>query len=147
MSSRSVSDLQPDVRRDCVLLMNKAAAEGMSVTLIDTLRSPAEQQVKIATGVSWTQNSLHEPQPPDGLARAFDLAPTELIVIKGWAPESPLWKQLGAWGKALGLEWGGDWPYNPPHSKPDPSHFQLRHPATTTLADADTVPVVPEQQV
>jgi hypothetical protein len=107
-------------------LINKAAENGLHTTLVDTLRSPAEQRVKIATGVSWTNNSLHEPQDPDALARAFDLAPTVLLSVKNWAPTSPLWQQLGTWGKELGLEWGGDWVEHR-----DPSHFQLRHPVST----------------
>lgn len=129
MSSKSPDDLQPDVRILCIRLINKAFAGRMPTTLIDTLRSPAEQQIKIATGVSWTQNSLHEPQPPDNLARAFDIAPTVVLTIKNWGPGRLEWQQLGAWGKELGLEWGGDWDQHP-----DPSHFQLRHPATTIKA-------------
>lgn len=132
MSSKSLDDLQPDVRALADTLLTLAYANDMHVTIIDTLRTPAEQQVKLAQGVSWTHNSLHEPQPPDGLARAIDIAPSELLTIKGWAPESSLWKQLGAWGKQVGFEWGGDWPHKVVNgrvvSSPDPSHFQLRHP-------------------
>jgi hypothetical protein len=139
MSSRSLDDLQPDVRGFCILLMAKANAEGMPVTLIDTLRTPAEQQADIAKGVSWTENSLHLPQPPDGLARAFDLAPSVVLTIKNWGPDRPEWQQLGEWGEALGLQWGGRFP-----GHPDPSHFQLR---LSAVRQAQVPVPSPKQQV
>jgi hypothetical protein len=139
MSSKSLDDLQPDVRLLCISLMQKAALGDMHTTLIDTLRTEPEQVADVAKGVSWTMDSLHLPQPPDGRARAFDLAPTIVLTIKNWGPDRPEWQQLGAWGEELGLEWGGRFPH------PDPSHFQLRHPSAAVRQAQ--VPAVTEQQV
>ena len=105
-------------------LIQRAAVAGIEPIVIDTGRTPAEQQVKIEQGVSWTLNSKHEPQPPEGKSEAIDIAPKSLLATKLWSPDSPLWMQLGAIGKEIGLEWGGDWPPN----ERDPSHFQYIKP-------------------
>lgn len=100
----------------------------ISVFTVDTGRSLNEQAQKLKDGVSWTPNSKHLPQPPEGKAEAFDVCPVDYLHIKGWNPSGPLWAKIGEIGEALGLEWGGRWPYNPPHSKPDPGHLQYIHP-------------------
>ena len=43
------------------------------------------------------------------------------IFLNGaYQPESPLYSKVGAIGKRMGLEWGGDW-----SSFPDEPHFQV----------------------
>ncbi len=108
-------------------------AAGLDTVTIDIARTPAQQAVKISTGVSWTQNSKHEPQPPEGKSEAFDEAPREYLTMKAWNPTGPLWAQMGAIGKALGLVWGGGWPHHP-----DPSHFEYKHPTMVTDIDLAT---------
>ena len=117
-------------------LIENADAAGLDVIVVTTGRTAFEQEQKIAEGVSWTSHSKHEPQPPEGKSEAIDLAPRALTLQKGWAPGDPLWQQLGAIGKKLGLAWGGDWKHvNGGFG--DPSHFQYVHPvASTTMEEA-----------
>lgn len=105
-------------------LLDQARFAGLDPVLIDTGRTPAEQTQKLKLGVSWTNYSKHEPQPPEGKSEAADIAPRSLLATKGWSPDSPLWPKLGAIGKGLGLAWGGDWT----HCPKDPSHFEYVRP-------------------
>jgi hypothetical protein len=105
-------------------LVENCAKAGVPVRIVDISRTPSQQQVKIATGVSWTQNSKHLPQPPEGKSEAIDIVP---LVILGehkpdWDPGSLAWQKIGKIGQDLGLEWGGAW-----LEHKDPSHFQYIH--------------------
>lgn len=99
--------------------LGRCEAEGIPLTVIDTDRTEDEQSLKLAQGVSWTHNSKHLPQPPEGKAEAIDVCPTVYLTMKGWNPSGPLWSQVGAIGEACGMAWGGHWA-----SHPDPGHFQ-----------------------
>lgn len=103
-------------------------AAGLDIITIDISRTEAQQQVDIANGVSWTRNSKHLPQPPEGKSEAFDVAPRALITTKLWSPASPLWGQMGTIGVALGLVWGGDWTHHP-----DKCHFEYKRPLAESL--------------
>lgn len=96
-------------------------AAGILLTIIDTDRTPSEQEQKLAQGVSWTQNSKHLPQPPEGKSEAIDVCPTAYLTVKNWNPTGPLWSQIGAIGESCGMFWGGQW-----SSHPDPGHFQWK---------------------
>src|ERR1700687_1798490 len=113
-------------------LLEDCASEGIPVVVVDTGRTPAEQQQKLAQGVSWTQRSKHEPQPPEGKSEAIDLCPTEYLPMQGWDPGGPLWAQLGAIGESLGLLWGGRWTHLN-NGNGDPGHFQYVHRAPVSL--------------
>lgn len=92
----------------------------IDLVLIETLRDMARQVHYINIGVSWTMNSMHLPQPPNGKALAFDVAPEIYLDMKGWNPSGEHWDTVGAMGKALGLDWGGDYV-----KTPDRPHFFL----------------------
>jgi len=124
---RNISELASYVQPLCAQFLANAQAAGIDCVLIDTGRTPGEQQQKLAQGVSWTQNSKHEPQPPEMKSEAFDVAPEEYLTMKLWNPGGPLWAKLGAIGKALGLFWGGDWQIHR-----DVGHFQYIHPEEPT---------------
>jgi D-alanyl-D-alanine carboxypeptidase-like protein len=89
--------------------------------VVDTGRTSAEQERKIADGVSWTTRSKHEPQPPEDKSEAIDLCPKSYMKMKGWNPSGVLWAKFGEVGENLGLRWGGRFP------KPDPGHFEYVH--------------------
>ena len=116
-------------------LLDKCDAAGVSCRIVDIGRSSAEQQVKISTGVSWTQNSKHLPQPPEQLSEAVDIVP--LVVLNehkpDWDPGNEAWQVIGRVGKELGLRWGGDW-----QKHPDPSHFEYVHPQIVTDPEIQT---------
>lgn len=118
-ASRRTQDLCPCLRDRYFRFAIRALEEGIGCTLLETLRDMERQAHYIATGVSWTENSRHLPQPPKGLALAFDVAPTEYLSMKGWNPTGNEWAVLAAIGKTLGLVWGGDWKVR------DRPHFQL----------------------
>lgn len=114
-----VSELASYVQPLYIKFKAECAGAGLDIVTIDIARTPAQQEQKLAEHVSWTQNSKHLPQPPQGKSEAFDCAPRQYLAIKGWNPSGELWKKMGEIGKSLGLIWGGDW-----MSHPDPSHFQ-----------------------
>jgi peptidoglycan L-alanyl-D-glutamate endopeptidase CwlK len=116
-----IAELTSDMQPLCLTFLMNCQAAGIPMTLIDTLRTPAQQQINVANGVSWTLNSKHLPQPPEGKSDAWDAAPTELIGTKLWSPASPLWGRVGIIGTQLGLAWGGDWTHHP-----DPSHWERK---------------------
>lgn len=124
---KSLDELASYFRPAAAALIDKANAAELDVVIEDTGRTLGEQAQKILTGVSWTNNSKHLPQPPEGLSEAIDLAPRAVMSLKNWAPNSPLWDQLGALGEGLGLRWGGRWP----GTRRDPGHFEFIHVTTT----------------
>ena len=128
--SRSIDDLDPDVREMALELARRAAAEGILLVFTHTKRTAAEQQALYDQGRS-------RPGPivtaaPAGYSwhefgRAFDVA------IKRWSGDQTPndWSdgpgaRVGELGEAVGLEWGGRW------KRPDYPHFQ--HIGSRTLA-------------
>jgi peptidoglycan L-alanyl-D-glutamate endopeptidase CwlK len=120
-------------------LIDQANAAGLDVIIEDTGRTPVEQQVKLAQGVSWTTRSKHLPQPPEMKSEAIDLVPRAVLTLKYWgwngtpANSHGDWLQLGELGESLGLEWGGRWTRCPS----DPGHFQYKH-VETSIEDIIT---------
>ena len=130
---KDISELASYVAPLCVEFLARTQAAGLPCTIEDTGRTEEEQHADIAAGRSWTQNSKHLPQPPEGKSEAFDAVPKALAILKFWGwhgtleTSDPRWLQMGEIGEGLGLLWGGRWPVNPPHSRPDPGHFQFIH--------------------
>jgi len=118
----NINELASYLQPVCLQFLLNAESAGISCLLVDTGRTPSEQQQKLSQGVSWTQNSRHLPQPPEMKSEAFDVVPKEYLAIKGWNPYGDYWDKLGEIGKALGLQWGGDW-----LTHRDPGHFQWKH--------------------
>jgi hypothetical protein len=116
--SRSLDDLTPEMRPIAMELLARCIEKRIQVIIIDTLRTPEEQEQNVRNGVSWTRNSKHLPQEPSGKSDAIDIAPVKVLHLKNWAPNHPDWRAIGNIGEDLGLAWGGRW------SIPDCSHFQ-----------------------
>ena len=131
MASKSLDDLDSRFRPLVDQLLSNLSDAGVKVVVIDTLRTPVEQAQNIANGVSWTQNSKHLPQPPDGKSLAIDLCPTEYLTMKNWNPTGPLWWQIAQAGVALGMRSGMDWhdiglpPVGETRSSFDPGHLEI----------------------
>jgi len=118
----------------CEQLLQNCAKAGIPCRIIDIIRTPVQQEQKLLDGVSWTQHSKHEPQPPENLSEAIDIVPLAILSEHkpSWDPDSLLWVQIGQIGKDLGLRWGGDFPpytdaEGKVHSRRDPSHFEYIH--------------------
>lgn len=106
--SKCLDDLSCVARSKIDQVLARLKQAGISITIIDVLRTPKEQEENIRRGVSWTKHSKHLPDK-NGKSNAIDIAPTELLKEKNWAPASPLWQIIGQEAKAAGLKWGGDW--------------------------------------
>jgi hypothetical protein len=108
-------------------LLEQATNAGLDPVVEDTGRTEAEQEQKIAQGVSWTSRSKHLPQPPEGKSEAIDIVPRACIKLKYWGwngtveNSHPHWGKLIEIGESLGLTCGVHFPH------PDPGHFQYKH--------------------
>lgn len=121
--SRRLDDLQQPFRTKAMELIARCVEAGIAVTIVDTLRTPEEQAENLRKGVSWTRNSRHLPQPPDGRSRAIDICPYFQYQLHGpdklaWDASDGVWQIIGDIGEELGLVWGGRW------SVKDYGHFQ-----------------------
>jgi peptidoglycan L-alanyl-D-glutamate endopeptidase CwlK len=119
-SEGNIQMLLPSAQRKAREFMKAVTDAGIIVKIISATRTFAEQDELFSRGRT-------KPGPKVTNARSgqsnhnFGVA-WDIGVFKNGAyqPESPLYKKVGAIGKSLGLEWGGDW-----KSFPDEPHFQV----------------------
>lgn len=109
--SRYLNDLDPRLRPIAYEHLARCVESRIPVIIVDTLRTIEEQRANVDRGVSWTMDSLHLPQPPFGLALAYDICPYLIWDANGpdklnWDPTHPHWQNIGAIGSSLGLKWG-----------------------------------------
>ena len=118
-NTAKINELQESVRPLAQNLLRLAADQGIQLKIVSAYRSPAQQQALLDSGKGVTNAgallSYHNHR------LAFDVAPVEYLSLPDWNPAGPLWSKVGAIGKSVGLEWGGDWPAK----KRDLPHFQL----------------------
>lgn len=118
MASRSLDDLEDDVKALALAFKAECQRRGFAVLIYCTLRSNAEQDALYAQGRSSKGShivtnakagqSLHNPQPKTGKARAFDAVPIRADGKLEWDNAKAL-DLMGACGIAVGLEWAGKW--------------------------------------
>lgn len=134
MPSRLMRDLDGRFRPIAQQLIDGVESAGINLTIVCTLRTVEEQRRNVAHGVSWTMNSKHLPQPPEGKSWAIDLVPTDLISTKNWSPKHPDWWVLAKAAVNLGLRSGMDWhdvglpPVGSTRPSWDPGHVEWRGP-------------------
>lgn len=116
MASRALDDLEQDVKAMALAFLSECQRRGLSVLIYCTLRNNQEQNDLYAIGRSKAGRkvtnakagqSLHNPQPHTGKARAFDAVP----VLNGgldWGNIAAI-EIMGQCGEAVGLEWAGRW--------------------------------------
>ncbi len=126
-SEGNIATLHPRVRPYARGLIEKAAKVGVIIKVTSGMRTYAEQDELYAQGRTKSGNIVTNARggySNHNFGLAFDVT-----VFKGSDdPEkakTPVWESgayqtLGALGKDIGLEWGGDW------KKPDEPHYQLR---------------------
>lgn len=116
-NTAKINELQESVRPLAQNLLRLAADQGIQLKIVSAYRSPDQQQALKDSGKGVTNAgallSYHNHR------LAFDVAPIEYLSLPDWNPTGPLWAKIGAIGKSVGLEWGGDW------QKKDLPHFQL----------------------
>lgn len=109
--SRALNDLDSRLQPLAFEHIARCIEARIPVMIIDTLRTLEEQKVNIANRVSWTLESKHLPQPPEGKSLAYDLCPYSIYQADGpdklnWDERHPDWQTIGEIGVLLGLKWG-----------------------------------------
>ena len=123
LSQRSLSRLagvHPDLVEVVKLAIQRTPVD---FTVVEGVRTVAQQREYVAKGASQTMNSYHLPQA-DGLGHAVDLAPLVggAIPWNNWQAFADLAGVVKACATELGVpvEWGGDW-----KTFKDGPHFQI----------------------
>ena len=118
-SEGNIQMLMPTAQRKARDFMNAVAAAGITVKIISATRTYAEQDELFSRGR--TKPGLKVTNARGGQSNHnFGVAWDIGIFTDGqYHPESPLYKEVGDIGRALSLEWGGDW-----HKFQDEPHFQ-----------------------
>lgn len=123
--SRDITLCHPQLQEKANKLVVECKKQGLIVKLGECFRSVAEQDALYVQGrttqgsiVTYAKGSSYSSMHQWGVA--FDVIRND---GKGSYNDSDGWfTKVGKIGKALGLEWGGDW--TSPVDKP---HFQLKH--------------------
>ena len=120
-SEQNIATLLPPVQPLARELIAAAAAAGITIKIISGTRTYGEQDALYEQGR--TRSGPIVTNARGGYSNhnfgiAFDIG-----VFEGgrYLDEAPAYKTVGALGKQLGLEWGGDW-----LSIQDEPHFELR---------------------
>lgn len=121
--SRALNDIDARFRPAVFEFLARCVEAKIPVLIVDTLRTAEEQTQNIKRGVSWTTNSKHLPQQPDGKSFAIDIVPYQQFILHGqnklmWDSFDPVWLKIGEIGESLGMKWGGRW------TKRDMGHFE-----------------------
>ena len=119
-SEANIQTLLPAAQREAREFMKTVTDAGITIKIISATRTFAQQDELFSHGRT-------KPGPKVTNARGgqsnhnFGVAWDIGIFLNGaYQPASPLYSKVGAIGKRMGLEWGGDWP-----SFPDEPHFQV----------------------
>lgn len=120
-SEQNIATLLPPVQPLARTLIAAAAAAGIVIKVISGTRSYAEQDDLYEQGRTKPGSIVTNARggySNHNFGIAFDVG-----VFEGgrYIEESPAYKTVGALGKKLGLEWGGDW-----QTIVDEPHFELR---------------------
>lgn len=119
--ARDITQLHPEAQRLALLLVEKCKEQGLIIKITDCVRSKAEQDALYAQGRTAPGSivtNVKYPNSRHNWGDAFDFCRND---GKGAYNDSDgFFAKVGAIGKSLGLEWGGDW-----KSIVDKPHFQL----------------------
>lgn len=120
LKSRDISRLRPDVAENCRVFIQRCAAEGLPVLVVETVRDLEYQASLYAQGRTKPGKIVTNQKTPsfhwDKVALAFDICKN----VKGHEyDDTDFFRRCGAIGKKMGFSWGGDW-----KSLPDKPHFQ-----------------------
>lgn len=119
MPTRDLQALDPELRILASRFLYDCEKQGIKVTIYCTFRTLEEQAVEYAKGRTTPGKKVTNAPPGyswHNYGLAFDCVP--VVNGKSVWNDQKLWDKIGAIGKALGMEWGGDF------SSPDCPHFQ-----------------------
>lgn len=131
-SERMIATLLPEVRTYARALVHAARVQGIEVRIISGTRTYAQQDELYARGRTTSGPRVTNSRggySNHNFGIAFDVG---IFENQTYLEESPAYKAVGAMGKSLGLEWGGDW-----RSFIDEPHFQLRPGWAAGLTERD----------
>jgi peptidoglycan LD-endopeptidase CwlK len=120
INSRSLADLLPRAAAKCSAFINHCKEAGIDLIITSTYRDNASQAALYAQGRTAPGprvTNADAGQSPHNYRVAFDFVP--VVMGKAVWNDDSLWQRCGAIGKAVGLEWGGDF-----KTFPDKPHFQ-----------------------
>lgn len=129
--------VHPAIAEKALQLVTKAHAEKIYIIISQGFRSIAEQDALYAQGRTTPGKIVTNAkggQSYHNYGLAFDFAVLDNISTVNWNVDSR-WKRVGVLGKALGLEWGGDWT-----SFKDYPHFQYTFGLSLSKLRAGTKP-------
>lgn len=120
LKSREIGRLRSDVAHNCRVLIQRCAAEGLPVAVVETVRDLEYQASLYAQGRTKPGKIVTNQKTPsfhwDKVGLAFDICKN----VKGHEyDDAAFFRKCGAIGKEIGFTWGGDW-----KSLPDRPHFQ-----------------------
>jgi peptidoglycan L-alanyl-D-glutamate endopeptidase CwlK len=123
-SAAAIATLLPAAQRAARQLLatvnDGRLGPGVTVKVICGTRTYAEQTALYAQGRT-TPGAIVTDAPAGYSNHNFGIAFDVGVFVGGeYQDDSPIYVQVGALGRAQGLEWGGDWT-----SFPDQPHFQL----------------------
>lgn len=102
--------LTPPTRTRAVQLEERAAAAGIPIKVIETLRRRARQAWLYAAGRTREGKIVTNAKPGYGwheYSRAFDVVILDAAGKAWWDAPREQWDRIGAIGERLGLSWGG----------------------------------------
>jgi peptidoglycan LD-endopeptidase CwlK len=126
-----LAGVHPTVREKAIELIKRAHAQGINVLITQGLRTIAEQNELYAQGRTKPSKIVTNAKGGysyHNFGLAFDIVIQNADGSLCWNTGDKRWQTVGAIGKSLGLEWGGEW-----RKFPDYPHFQLTF--GLTLAD------------
>lgn len=131
-SEKNIATLLPHVQPIARALVHKAASVGITIKVISSSRSYAEQNALYAQGrtvLGPIVTNAKAGYSSHNFGIAFDVG-----VFEGmkYLKDSPQYRVVGALGMDLGLEWGGNW-----KTLVDQPHFQLSPPWAKGLSERD----------
>jgi len=111
INSRSLDDLLPPVKERVEKFLSSAKDAGIDLLITSTYRDNASQNVLYEQGRTTPGKKVTNAKAGQSWHNyrcAVDVVP----VVAGkprWDVKDEVWQQVGALGKAAGLEWAGDW--------------------------------------
>jgi len=111
INSRSLDDLLPPVKERVEKFLNAAKAAGIDLLVTSTYRDNASQDALYAQGRTTPGKKVTNAKAGQSWHNykcAVDVVP----IVAGkprWDVKDEVWQQVGALGKAAGLEWAGNW--------------------------------------
>lgn len=110
-NSRSLDDLVPPARARVESFLDAAKKQGIDLLVTSTYRDNASQDALYAQGRTTPGKIVTNAKAGQSWHNyrcAVDVVP----IVAGkprWDVKDEVWQQVGALGKAAGLEWAGDW--------------------------------------